>query len=192
MKKFTSFLTMAFLAMLSLSLTSCDEDANIAYTLDGSWEGDMYVMYGRHQAMYSEITFDAGWDSGDGYWVDYYDGNYWGGRNYVANHIHWSVRNGNIYIHFIEEDSNVVIYDYSLGDHYFSGYIEAENGNRARFRLTRTSGYGDWDDYYWGYGWSKTPGVTAQGTMSRAASVDGDSMAEDTERPVRRFVVDGQ
>lgn len=46
MKKFTTLLTMAFIALMSISLTSCDEDSDIAYTLDGTWRGNMYVQYG--------------------------------------------------------------------------------------------------------------------------------------------------
>ena len=41
MKKFTSFLTVALMALMSLTFTSCDEDSDIAYTLDGTWSGYM-------------------------------------------------------------------------------------------------------------------------------------------------------
>ena len=34
MKKFTTLLTMAFIALMSISFTSCDDDSDIAYTLD--------------------------------------------------------------------------------------------------------------------------------------------------------------
>ena len=43
MKKFTSILTMAFIALMAMTFTSCDEDAEIAYTLEGTWSGNMYV-----------------------------------------------------------------------------------------------------------------------------------------------------
>lgn len=33
MKKFTTLLTMAFIALMSISFTSCDDDSDIAYTL---------------------------------------------------------------------------------------------------------------------------------------------------------------
>ena len=36
MKKFTTLLTMAFIALMSISFTSCDDDSDIAYTLDGT------------------------------------------------------------------------------------------------------------------------------------------------------------
>lgn len=43
MKKFTTLLTMAFIALMSISFTSCDDDSDIAYTLDGTWTGNMFV-----------------------------------------------------------------------------------------------------------------------------------------------------
>lgn len=58
MKKFTTLLTMAFIALMSISFTSCDDDSDIAYTLDGTWEGNMLVEYGNHNALYSVIRFD--------------------------------------------------------------------------------------------------------------------------------------
>lgn len=113
MKKLKTLLTLAMVALMSLSFTSCDEDANTAYYLDGTWRGNMYVNSSYHgvtyTSTYSVITFNAGYDSGDGYWVDYYSNGPYGNRNYVANHIYWKVRDGNIYIHFVEEGKDVVI-----------------------------------------------------------------------------------
>ena len=43
MKKLKTLLTLAMVALMSLSFTSCDEDANTAYYLDGTWRGNMYV-----------------------------------------------------------------------------------------------------------------------------------------------------
>lgn len=34
---------MAFMALMAMTFTSCDEDAEIAYTLEGTWSGNMYV-----------------------------------------------------------------------------------------------------------------------------------------------------
>lgn len=137
MKKFTTLLTMAFIALMSISFTSCDDDSDIAYTLDGTWKGNMLVEYGNHNALYSVIRFDQndGIYSGTGYWIDYFDRDYWHGNNYIANRITWTVRNRNIYITLLDENSDVVIYDYALGDRKFSGYVEADNGNRAYFEL---------------------------------------------------------
>ena len=107
MKKFTTLLTMAFIALMSISFTSCDDDSDIAYTLDGTWKGNMLVEYGNHNALYSVIRFDQndGIYSGTGYWIDYFDRDYWHGNNYIANHITWTVRNRNIYITLLDEGS---------------------------------------------------------------------------------------
>ena len=42
MKKFYSIITFVFMAMAAATLTGCDEDSNIAYTIEGVWEGNMY------------------------------------------------------------------------------------------------------------------------------------------------------
>lgn len=191
MKKFTTLLTMAFIALMSISLTSCDEDSDIAYTLDGTWRGNMYVQYGNVDATYSVIRFDQndGIYSGTGYWIDYFDRNYWHGNNYIANRITWTVRNRNIYITLLDENSNVVIYDYALGDRKFSGYVEANNGNRAYFELSRDS-YNWRDDYDWGYS-KQYSGLENTQIVSRGAkdSVEYVKVADDNQKPVRRFVV---
>ena len=191
MKKFTTLLTMAFIALISISLTSCDEDSDIAYTLDGTWMGNMYVQYGNVDATYSVIRFDQndGIYSGTGYWIDYFDRNYWHGNNYIANRIIWTVRNRNIYITLLDENSDVVIYDYALGDRKFSGYVEADNGNRAYFELSRDS-YNWRDDYDWGYS-KQYSGLENTQIVSRGAkdSVEYVKVADDNQKPVRRFVV---
>ena len=181
MKKFTTLLTMAFIALMSISLTSCDEDSDIAYTLDGTWRGNMYVQYGNVDATYSVIRFDQndGIYSGTGYWIDYFDRNYWHGNNYIANRIIWTVRNRNIYITLLDENSDVVIYDYALGDRKFSGYVEADNGNRAYFELSRDS-YNWRDDYDWGYS-KQHSGLENTQIVSRGAkdSVEYVKVADD-------------
>ena len=191
MKKFTTLLTMAFIALMSISLTSCDEDSDIAYTLDGTWRGNMYVQYGNVDATYSVIRFDQndGIYSGTGYWIDYFDRNYWHGNNYIANRITWTVRNRNIYITLLDENSDVVIYDYALGDRKFSGYVEADNGNRAYFELSRDS-YNWRDDYDWGYS-KQYSGLENTQIVSRGAkdSVECVKVADDNQKLVRRFVV---
>lgn len=191
MKKFITLLTMAFIALMSISLTSCDEDSDIAYTLDGTWRGNMYVQYGGVDATYSVIRFDQndGLYSGTGYWIDYFKGYNLHGNDYIANHITWIVRNRNIYITLLDENSDVVIYDYALGDRKFSGYVEADNGNRAYFELSRDS-YNWRDDYDWGYS-KQYSGLENTQIVSRGAkdSVEYVKVADDNQKPVRRFVV---
>ena len=191
MKKFTTLLTMAFIALMSISFTSCDDDSDIAYTLDGTWKGNMLVEYDNHKALYSVIRFDQndGIYSGTGYWIDYFKGYNLHGNDYIANRIAWTVRNRNIYITLLDENSNVVIYDYALGDRKFSGYVEADNGNRAYFELSRDS-YNWRDDYDWGYS-KQYSGLENTQIVSRGAkdSVEYVKVADDNQKPVRRFVV---
>ena len=71
-------------------------------------------------------------------------------RNYIANHIQWEVFNGNIRVYFVEDDAEVVIYNYSLNDSYFTGYIDLYNGGRQKFNLRHVSSP-NWGSYYWGY-----------------------------------------
>lgn len=52
MKKLKTLLTLAMVALMSLSFTSCDEDANTAYYLDGTWRGNMYVNSSYHGVTY--------------------------------------------------------------------------------------------------------------------------------------------
>ena len=166
MKKYFSIATMVLAALMSMTIVSCDDDDDIAYTLEGTWEGDMYIQssYNGHtyDATYSEICFlkdPYKWSSGDGYWVDYYSNAPW---DYVANHIDWTVRKGVIYVHFVEENSDIQIHDYSLSGSYFTGRIYM-GSKFVDFRLRHTSspnwnefgwGYDYWDDYYYDY-WSK-------------------------------------
>lgn len=62
MKKITYYFLMIFMVVASLSLTSCDEDADIAYALHGSWKGYMQTQLdyqGRYyQSNMSEVTFN--------------------------------------------------------------------------------------------------------------------------------------
>lgn len=186
MKNLKTLLTMAIVALMSLSFTSCDEDADIGDTLYGTWKGymDIGLTYGDHYyaSTTSEITFipsNSYSDHGTGYWIDRYSNAPW---NYVANHIEWAVSNGVINIHFIEENSYATIYNYSLDDDYFYGTVECGNSS-ADFRLVKTASPNEWnydwydpDDWYdsWGYGWAKPH----QGTFddTRASSSDSDSL----------------
>ncbi len=156
MKKLYNILTMAMLAVFTLSFTGCDDDEYIARTLEGTWKGDMYMStYWNNQyydASYTEICFlrdPYTYSSGDGYWVDYYDNYYWGGYDYIANHIHWEVYSGRIRIQFIEDNEYVEIYDYRLTDDYFTGSIYVDN-QRRDFSLYHVSSP-NWGNYHWGY-----------------------------------------
>lgn len=61
MKNLKTLLTMAIVALMSLSFTSCDEDADIGDTLYGTWKGYMDIGLTYDNRYYasttSEITF---------------------------------------------------------------------------------------------------------------------------------------
>ena len=142
MKRFTTIFTVMLMAVLSLSLVSCDEDAEVAATLAGTWQGNVYA-YSRYN-----------------------------GREYRAAESKVQFNSG--YIHFEEDNTNVVIYNYTLSDDRLSGYIQTGNGQMLTITLYHTyspnwSSY-TFDDYdydsYYGYAKSRTSG-TATGRPQR-------------------------
>lgn len=155
MKRFTSIVAFIIFAVVPFSFVNCDEDYEIADTLWGVWEGKMYV-YSKwngqvYQSSYSVIQFDRApnhYDSGTGYWVDYYSDAPW---DYFASHIDWIVSDGNIRIYSYEDDSYYYIYDYSLTDNHFKGIIDSDYGEPMEFYLRKTSSP-NWGDYEWGWG----------------------------------------
>ena len=189
MKIYTKTWIMAFMAIFAFTLVSCDDDEEIARTLEGTWQGDMYVTsyWGDryYDATSTEICFlrdPYRYSEGTGYWVDYYNDRYWGDYDYVASHIEWTVNWGTIRVYFVEDDDYVEIYNYSLDYDYFTGYIETANGGRQKFNLRHVSSpnwggyyYGGYDSYYY-YGNSTT--------MQRAPAKDNA-----LERPKRVFRV---
>lgn len=155
MKKLSSYIVMLLMGMATFSFSSCDEDTLIAMTLEGTWQGDMEIYHTyngkNYEATWSEICFEGNpfqWTSGSGYWLDYYPNSPWS-RDYVANHITWKVNNQIIYIHFVEDNYDIAIHDYSLSDNYFYGTIW-DGATRIDFSLRHVSSP-NWNDYY--YGW---------------------------------------
>lgn len=179
MKKLFTLLAMIMMAIGSMSLTSCTNDDYIGLTLDGCWQGNlyMYTRYGgnTYPSYRSQIEFDANLNmsKGSGYWVDYYNNAPW---NYHANHISWEVNNGVITIYFIEDDYYVRIYDYNIDSNYFSGLIEGEDGKKLEFSLRNTSSV-NWDSY--NYGW-QSYGYSKSSTLSRSADADSTSVEKPT------------
>ena len=155
-KYFYNIMVMALLVTAAIGFTSC-EDAEIAYTLEGTWRGNMYISTsydGRtYNSTYTVITFEGdpySLASGRGYWVDYYSDAPWG--DYIANHITWEVNNRVIHIYFQEERTSLSISDYRLNDDRFVG-TAYENGHYVDFELYHTSSpnwnsYRYYDDWY--------------------------------------------
>ena len=156
MKKINTILAMLVMAMATFSLTACDEDDDIAYTLAGVWEGDMYMQssYNGHvyRASKSILQFDQDpyrYAQGTGRWVDYYSNAPW---DYYSSYIDWRVVNGEIQLYSRKEGVTYYISNYSLNGRYFSGYLDDGYNNPVYFKLVKTVSY-DWDDFDWdGYG----------------------------------------
>lgn len=161
MKRLSTLLTALLAVCATVSLTSCDEDDDIAYTLEGTWRGNMYVSSKwdgyTYDATYTELCFvqdPYSYSSGTGYWIDFYSAN--APYQYIANHTEWTVRNGVIHIHLIEENSYVDIADYRLDDGRFDGTIYYGD-QYVDFQMNHISspnwgsynyGYDYWYDYY--------------------------------------------
>lgn len=188
MKKLMSIISMLFLTLTATTLVSCDDDSDIATTLEGTWQGDMevrtYYDGQYYQAVSSEICFVQDpytYSSGTGYWIDYYPNSPWR-NNQVANHIKWTVSNGAINVYFVEEGTSLKIRNYRLSNGYFEGTIYYDN-QTVNFSLRQVSspnwnsytdwGYGYYDDYYGGYAKKNMVGTRAKD--------------DSTEKPVRHF-----
>ncbi len=186
MKRIKTLLMTAMATLMALTLTSCDEDWGIAYTLEGTWRGNMYVSstYNgyTYDATYTELSFVQDpykYSSGTGYWIDHYaSGAPW---TYVANHTEWKVRNGVIRIHLLEEDTYVEIADYRLNDSHFDGSIHYGD-TRVDFEMTHVSSP-NWSSYHYGYDyWYDSYAKAAPTTRTTA-----DTTATTAGKAVRSF-----
>lgn len=173
---------LAIVATLGLALTSC-EDEDIAYTLEGTWEGNtyMYSYYNDayYKSTYSYVDFSRDpftYTSGTGHWIDYYSNAPW---YYVANHISWQVDNGVIYIHFEEDNYTIYIERYRLNDNHFTGTIYWNRDYYFNFDLVHTSSP-NWNSYTWSTGWNYY-------YYAPAAKGDKAKARGNAERPQRVF-----
>lgn len=134
MKKFYSFLTIALVAVMSMTFTSCDEDHEIAFELDGTWEGVVYDRY--NEKFYVDFRFYQDGFSTHGYGYEYDRSRH--GDSYAR--FNWSVNNGNIYLNY-NDGTRVVISNYRLGGGYLDGYLqETRSGwTKGDIHLTKVS-----------------------------------------------------
>lgn len=136
MKKLYTTLMMAMMAMMTLSLTSCEIDEEIAYDLEGTWKGNMHIIddYGE-ETTYSELTFIRYSNTsteGMGLWDDYYEDGYC-----VSTRFTWFVDWSDIIIDF-EDGVRVEIRDYRLTSGHFSGRFW-DSYNEVAFDLISTA-----------------------------------------------------
>ena len=187
MKKLMSIISMLLLALTATTLVSCDDDSDIAMTLEGTWQGKMKLRTEYqdqyYQVISSEICFlqdPYSYSSGTGYWIDYYQRSPWR-NNKVANHIQWTVSNGVINVYFVEERTSRQIRDYRLYNGYFEGTIYYDN-QTVNFRLQQVASpnwnsYTDWDDYYDDY----------YGGYAKKNVTETRALVDSTSKPVRHF-----
>lgn len=187
MKKLMSIISMLLLALTATTLVSCDDDSDIAATLEGTWKGKMELRTEYqdqyYQVISSEICFlqdPYSYSSGTGYWIDYYQRSPWR-NNKVANHIQWTVSNGVINVYFVEERTSRQIRDYRLYNGYFEGTIYYDN-QTVNFRLQQVASpnwnsYTDWDDYYDDY----------YGGYAKKNVTETRALVDSTSKPVRHF-----
>lgn len=138
MKKFYNFMAVALVAMLTLTLTSCNDDA-IARELDGVWAGSVTTgsSWRNHSFQYVEIEFFKNpyrYAQGSGREYDYnnddYDRYYTGGRTCYICDFTYEV-NDNVISIYYEDGTKVRIYDYDLYNNTFTG--EFRNGYNDRY-----------------------------------------------------------
>lgn len=142
---------MLLLIVTALTFISCqDDDEQLAYYLDGVWEGMIEDGQQRYDTTF-KFYQEGGIYSSHGYGEEY-DSGWRAGTSYVG--FDWSIRNGDIAIVYRNnpnyEIHNVYIdYDQlpasgNIGAR-FSGYmVDARSGQRvASFYLIKT---GNWDD----------------------------------------------
>lgn len=175
MKKIYNYITLVLMVMTSVTLfTGCDDrywndnrDRDEAYTLEGTWTGyiDTYL-YDRfgirgdsyRTTMYFERENSYG---GWGYELDYnlysiYD-------DYYYCEFRWDVVNGNIRISYADSWNTVYIYDYTLTDYHFRGYMDDGTTRDIYFDLAYDSRF-DWG--YWTRGFTRG---TADGHSFKAS-----------------------
>ena len=157
MKKFYTYLTMALMALTATAtFTSCnwhwedEEDRREAYTLEGTWTGyietylrDRYGLSGdsyRTTIYFERENRYGGW----GYEVDY--NTYSRYDDYYYCEFDWEVVNGQIRIQYADSWNTVYIYDYTLNDYRFRGYMDDGTNRDIYFDLSYDRSF-DWD--YW-------------------------------------------
>lgn len=160
---FISILTMAIMAVLT---TACSMQQDEATTIAGTWKCDMNISSTfkgqEYEVLFSDVTFNYcpnSPTSGEGYWVDYYaDGPM--GKEYVANHINWSVDGCRLYIEFLEEGVALTLRNYMLGDNTLEGAIRCGNENIGV--SFKSIGKRTESDYAWEYASDDNPLSEAQ------------------------------
>ena len=159
MKKIYTYLTMAFIALVTFTSCEVDDDSYRARTLDGTWTGYIETYYrdrwgwtgsNYRTTMYFERRGAYG---GVGYEVDYNMDNRYGDRYFCE--FEWDVYNGEICINYADSYNPVYIYDYDLYDDLFEGYMDDGTNRDIYFKLYYDGNF-DWNPYYDYYYYAST------------------------------------
>lgn len=150
MKKLYTNIVLVLMAALTMTtFTSCDKDSDLAYDLDGIWQGtivgDYYSdRYGVTRTDYdTEICFhqDGAFSrGGTGYEIDRES---WSGTTQRFNFV-WRVNNGRIYIEY-DDGYRVIIRDFETyymgGNMRFRGYFDDYDTGQpmASFNLVKVA-----------------------------------------------------
>ena len=151
---------MAIMAMTVMTLTSC-EDVYISGELTGSdskiWEGRISTYYEDRWGLtgddyHTVIQFDSDdfrLTRGKGREVDYDVRNPYG--SYWYSEFEWRVDKGVIELRYADTGfAPVYIYEYTLTDNYFSGYMDDGTKKDIMFKLFAIN-YFNWDSYFYNY-----------------------------------------
>ncbi len=192
-----AFLAATALILGAGSLTSCDDDNRLAIKLNGEWYGDfgmyftgvdrrtgitvtwecmdtymnfnstiMYSSYGYCKQVDEYPFRTTGW-----YLDSYGNKRVWNEAcpyKYVYHYVKWNIHNGLINFHYRgESEWDTSIYDYSLSNHYFSGYF-SDTG--APFRLESVYQEDGW--------WEPYSTSVYYDYYTRAASSDNEKRAD--------------
>ena len=143
---------MMMVLLSALTLTSCDDDTETAYDLDGIWQGTIngnYYQdrYGYTESWDTEIRFYQNGDFSRGGSGEERDWDYRG--KCYSSRFDWKVRNGRIYLYY-DDGYNIVIDRYDLywrsNTQRFRGYFEDfDTGDQlASFDLVKVV---EWHDF---------------------------------------------
>ena len=156
MKKIYNYLFVGIVGMLCMTLSSCNNDDNIARDLDGVWAGDVTVGNWRnHEFQYVEIEFFKNpyrYAKGTGVEYDYSDDGWF---CYVCE-FSYEVDDRVIYIDYAD-DTHVRICDYDLYGNIFRGEFRNSYDRKiAGFTFARPWNYrysgGRYKVYRWNNG----------------------------------------
>lgn len=129
---------------MMFSFTSCEEDQQLAFDLQGFWSGNMHMSYVdlddvEWNSNDTEIYFNCFFQTkGDGYQLDYYTG---GDYPAVFHKFSWDITDGVITIKYDDprmEGFNSRIYDYQLNADRFEGYF---GDSRYKFVLRKRESF---------------------------------------------------